>query len=233
MFKPLAAGVQLGLDRLAGAQHGFARGDVMAGRKHRVAAHALAGLPGERVEQLQGFHFVVKQTHPQRQLGRFGRKDVDHIAAHAEHPALEFHVIAVILHQCQPADDVALRLGFAFFQVQDHLMVGAGVANAVNGRHGGDNHAIRPFQNRLGGRQPHLLDVFVDRRVFFNKQIPAGHVSLWLVVVVVRDKILDGVFRKKLAHFGIQLRGQGFVGRHDDGRPPGAGDHIGHGIGFA
>ena len=41
------------------------------------------------------------------------------------------------------------------------------------------------------------------------------HVRLWLVVIIVRDKIGDGVFRKELAEFGIKLRGQRLVMRHD------------------
>ena len=78
-----------------------------------------------------------------------------------------------------------------------------------------------------------MLDVFVDCAVFFDKQIAAGHIGFWLVIVVVRHEIFHRVFREKLAHFGIELGGKGFVVRHDDGGTAALRNYVCHGVGFA
>ena len=75
--------------------------------------------------------------------------------------------------------------------------------------------------------------MLVDRAVFFNKQVALRNVSFWLVVVVVADEIFDCVLREKFAEFAVELSGQGFVRRKDDGGTAHAGNHIGHGEGFA
>ena len=75
-------------------------------------------------------------------------------------------------------------------------MVIARITDTVNRRHGSDDDHVRPFQQGLGGRQAHLLDVFVDARILLDEQIAAGDVGLRLVVVVIRNKILDRVLRK-------------------------------------
>ena len=75
--------------------------------------------------------------------------------------------------------------------------------------------------------------MLVDAGVFFNEQIAAGHIGFGLVVIVVRHEILDRAFRKKAAHFRIQLCRQGFVVRHDDGRAAHLCNHIGHGVSLA
>ena len=137
------------------------------------------------------------------------------------------------MHRYQAGDDFALLHFAAFFEVQNHLVILRWVAYAVNRRYGGDNHHIAALHQAFGGRQTHLLDVFVDAGIFFNEQIAAGHIGFGLVVIVVRHEILHRAFRKKAAHFGVQLGCQGFVVRHDDGRAAHLCNHIGHGVSFA
>src|SRR3546814_1452302 len=64
-----------------------------------------------------------------------------------------------------------------------------------------------------------LLDVFVDRTVLVDEGVGARDVGLRLVVVVVRDEILDRIVREKLLELAVQLRRQGLVRRHDQRRP--------------
>ena len=107
------------------------------------------------------------------------------------------------------------------------------VADTVDGRDGGDDHAVLPLQHRLGGRQAHLLDLLVDAGILLDIHIARRHIGLGLVIVVIGNEILDRVLGKEIAHLGIQLRRQRLVRRHHDGRPPGARDHVGHGEGLA
>ena len=78
-----------------------------------------------------------------------------------------------------------------------------------------------------------MLDVFVDRAVFFDEQVAAGHIGFGLVIVVVGDEIFHRVFGEKLAHFGVELGGKGFVVRHDDGGTAALRNYVRHGVGFA
>ena len=116
----------------------------------------------------------------------------------------------------------------ALLQVQDHAVVLGRVADAVDRRHRRDDHAIGPLEDRLGRRQPHLLDVLVDRAVLLDVEVARRDVGLRLVVVVVRDEVLDRVVREELAELRIELRRQRLVGRDHDRRPPGARDDVGH-----
>ena len=94
-------------------------------------------------------------------------------------------------------------------------------------------YRIGPFQQRLGGRQPHLLDMLVDRRVLLDEQVSRRHVGFRLIVVVIRHEVLDGVLREEALHLAVELGRQGLVGRHHQRRPPLRGDDVGHGEGLA
>ena len=63
------------------------------------------------------------------------------------------------------------------------------------------------------------IDLLVDLRILFNVGVRARQIGLGLVVVVVRDKILNSVVRKELAELITQLRGECFVVRDDKRRP--------------
>ena len=214
-------------------QNRRARGDVMARWEHGEAPHPRQDLPGERVEQVQRLDHVVEQLDADRGFRVFRREDVDDVAAHAEHPALELDVVAVVLHLRQPRDDLALAHLLVLAQQQDHAVVVRRIADTVDRRHGADDHGVAPLQQRLGRRQPHLLDVLVDAGIFFDEQVARRHIGLGLVVVVIGDEILDRVFREELAHLRIQLRRQRLVRRHDQRRPPRLRDDVGHGVGLA
>ena len=54
----------------------------------------------------------------------------------------------------------------------------------------------RPRQQRLGRGMAQPLDLIVDRAVLFDVGVGRGHVRFGLVVVEVRDEVLDRVFGK-------------------------------------
>jgi hypothetical protein len=214
-------------------QHRGARRDVVARREHREAAQLLPRVAGQRIEQRDRFQLVVEQRDAHRALGVFRREDVDHVAAHAIHAALEVDLVALVLHFRQAADDLALADLLAGAQVQDHAVVIDRVADAVDRRHGAHDHHVAPLQQALGRAQTHLLDVLVDRRILLDEQVARRHIGLGLVVVVVGNEILDRVLGKELAEFRVQLRRQRLVRRQHQRRPAQPRDDIGHGVGLA
>ena len=162
-----------------------------------------------------------------------GRKDINHVAAHAESTARKVLLIAAVLHADQAGDHITLAHLVANACNEPHLRVVLGGANTVDRADGGHDDGVTSLQHTLGRRQPHLLDVLVDSRVFFNEEVALRHIGLRLVVVVVADEILNRVLRKKLPELAVQLGCQGLVGRKNDGRAAQAGNHIGHGESFA
>jgi hypothetical protein len=89
--------------------------------------------------------------------------------------------------------------------------------------------ATMTTSRRSGGREPHPIDLVVDRRFLLDVRVGGGDVGLGLVVVVVADEVLDGVLGEEAAEFLVELRGQRFVVGHHQRRPVHVGDHVRHG----
>ena len=117
--------------------------------------------------------------------------------------------------------------------MHDHLVIFVAITDAIDTRHRRHNNAIRAFDQAFGRRQAHLLDVLIDRRILLDEEITTRHIRLGLVVIVIRDKILDRVFREELPELGIKLGRQRLVRGQDQCRPTAPGNHIGHGVGLA
>ena len=63
------------------------------------------------------------------------------------------------------------------------------------------------------------IDLVVDRRVLLDVGVARGHVRLGLVVVVVRNEVLDSVVGEELAELVGQLGGQRLVGSDHERGP--------------
>ena len=76
-------------------------------------------------------------------------------------------------------------------------------------------------------RVPELVDLVVDRRVLLDVGVRRWDIGFGLVVVVVRDEILDRVVREELLELVVELRGEGLVRRHHERRTIQSLDHAG------
>ena len=77
---------------------------------------------------------------------------------------------------------------------------------------------------RRGQSQP--VDLVVDRRFFFYVKVRRRNVRLGLVVIVIGDKILDRVLRKKCLEFLIKLGRKRLVMGQNKRRPLDLLDHV-------
>ena len=80
---------------------------------------------------------------------------------------------------------------------------------------------VAPREEARGRGVAEPVDVVVPGRVLLDVEVGLRDVRLGLVVVVVRDEVLDGVVREELAELVAELRGERLVVRDD--RAPGAG----------
>ena len=178
-----------------------------------------------------GYAIVVK-LYPVGFLD-IGRIDLEDIPPDAEAGPLEDGVVALILEGNQAALDLVHIDLVAHGEAKGHLAHRVRGRKAVDAGHGGHDDDILPLHEAPGGRKPHPVDLLVDRGVLLDIEVPGGHVGLGLVVVIIGDKVLHGVFWEKVPEFPVELGREGLVVGDDEGGLLGGLDHLGHGKGLA
>ena len=147
-----------------------------------------------------------------------GGIDLDHIAAHAEGAAAQVAVVAFVENLNQLAGNVFALDALAFFEQEQHAVIGFWRAKAVNATDAGDDDAVATFKERARGGKTKLVELIVDGGFFFDVDVAGGNVGFRLVVVVVGDEIFDRVLREEMLELVIELGGESFVVGHDQGR---------------
>ena len=107
------------------------------------------------------------------------------------------------------------------------------VAEAVDARNAGNHNHVAALEQRARRRESQAVDLVVDRRFLLDVRVGSRNVSLRLVVVVVGDEILDGVFGEEVFELLVQLRGERLVVGDDERRALGALDDGSDGEGLA
>ena len=85
-------------------------------------------------------------------------------------------------------------------------------------RDGGDDDRVAAREQVRRRRVAEPVDVVVPRAVLLDVEVGLGDVRLGLVVVVVRDEVLDRVVREELAELVAELRGERLVVRDHERR---------------
>ena len=182
---------------------------------------------------MDGVDLVAEEVDAPGAILVLAGEDVDGLAADAEEAAGEAGVVALVLLFDEGADELVARDGAAALEADDHARVGFDRADAVDAGDGGDNDDVVALEQGLCGRVAHAVDLLVDLGVFFYVGVGAGDVGFGLVVVVVADKVFDGVVGEEALHFVVELGGEGLVRRQDQGGALGGLDDLGDGEGLA
>ncbi len=223
---------QFRLDGLDGSLRALARRhEVRLGENGHLVV-PFQRLAGQRIERDQLFHLVAEQLNPDTQLFVRGI-DVHDVAPHAEGPPAELVIVSLVLDLDELAEDLVAPDRLAALERQHHAVIRLGRPQTINARHTGDDDDVAPLEQRACGGQPHAVDLFVNRGLFFDVRVRRRHVGFRLVVVVVADEILDRVLREKPSELLKQLGGERFVVDHHQRRPVEPGDRLGHGEGLA
>ena len=75
----------------------------------------------------------------------------------------------------------------------------------------------------------HTVNLLINIAFFFNISVCARHIGFGLVIVVIRDEILDRIFGEEAFKFSIKLGRQGFVRGQNKGWALGALDKLRYG----
>ena len=140
---------------------------------------------------------------------------------------------AGVLETDQHPEQTSAVVFAADLQGQAHVAVVLGRGDAVDAGDRGYHNHVAPLKEGAGGGVAQLLDLGVDVGFFLDVGVTARDVGLGLVVVVVADEILDGVFREEFLELGGQLGGQSLVMGEHQRRALDALDHVGDGEGLA
>ena len=217
LLELLAARLELVADLHHGALDRVAVGGVVGGGPDRGVVELLQHLAAERVELLQRLDLVAEEDGAVGGLG-VGGEDLERLAAHAEAAATEHAVVARVLDVDELAQHCVAVGHLAALEHQHQAVVLLGRAQAEDAGHAGHHDHVAAAEQRGGGRVAQPLDLLVDRGVLLDVEVLRRDVGLGLVVVVVRDEVLDRVLREELAELVAELRGQRLVvGDHQRG----------------
>ena len=191
---------------------------VVAVRVEPDVLERVGALAGQRIELDDRLDLVAEQRQAPGAVLQMGGEDLDRVAARAEGAAVEVEVVALVLQLDQGAQQARALDPLAAAQVEDHLGVHLGRADAVDARHRGDDDHVVALEQRPRRRVAHAVDLLVDRRGLLDVGVGARHVRLGLVIIVIRDEVLDGIVGKERLHLAVELRGQNLVGCEDQRR---------------
>ena len=179
----------------------------------------------------QGLDFIPEQLDAVG-LVVVGRKDLDAVPPNPESAPAEIVVAALVLDLHQLLQDLLPPDPLSLVQKEQHPVVGFRRTDAVDAAHAGHNDAIPAFEQGARGRHAHLVDLVVDGGFFLDIGVGSGDVGFGLIVVVIADEVLHGVFREKGAELLAELGRQGLVVGQHQGRPVHLLDDLGHGVGL-
>ena len=195
----------------------FVGRDVVLGRKDLELVLRFDVLAGQLVDDVDRFDLVAEELDSMDELF-VDRDELERVAPHAERPAYEVQVVAAVLHPDQFAQERVAVERLADPDVGRHLHVVGRRAEPVDARNRRHDQRVGPGQQRLRGRVPQTLDLVVDRAVLRDVGIGVRDVRFGLIVVEVRDEILDRVVGEEIPELGAQLGRQRFVVAEHEGR---------------
>ncbi len=216
---------QFGPDCLHGALDGGPLGDEVLGRIDGALVEHRDGVAGERIDAADTLHGVAPQLDAIRLL-HVGRVDLDRVAADTEGALLERGVVPAVLDAHQVGEDRVAPAILPGLHRDHQASVLHRVTEAVDRAHRRHDHDVVPLHQARGGAKPQRLDVLVDRRVLLDVYVGGRDIRFGLVVVVVRDEVLDGIGRQELPELAVQLRRKRLVVGEDERRLAVVGDSM-------
>ena len=193
------------------------RGDVLGRGPDGDVVELRVDLAGQRVEVADLLHLVAEERDVVGGLG-VRRLDLDDVALHAEAAAPERRVVARVLAVDELAQDEVAVVLLPHLEDQHALAPLLRRAEAVDARDRRDDDDVAAREERGGGREAQARDVVVLGRVLLDVQVGLRDVRLRLVVVVVRDEVLDRVLGEELPELVAELRGERLVVGDDERR---------------
>ena len=203
------------LNVVAGGVDLFLRDDVVGGGIDHHVFELSMDAAGQLVHLADTVDLIAEPLYAEDEIAPLGGEDLQRVAADPEITALQGHVVAGVLDRHKLLQDFVPVFFHAGAEGDGHSLEFVGAAQAIDAGDGGDDNDIPSLRQRGRRGQAQLVDLVVDHGVLGNIGVALGNVGLRLVVIVVTDKILDCILRKKLLHLAVELAGQCLVVGND------------------
>ena len=137
-FEPGYPVPHLSLDGIAGGAHLFRRNDIEGSRVDRLIAELRPDLSGQRIDLGHTFDLITEKFDADREFIVVRGNDLERIALHTKSPAVEIHLIPLVLHIDELTDQIVTVLLHARAHGCHHVREVFRRADTVNtgyGRH--------------------------------------------------------------------------------------------------
>ena len=146
------------------------------------------------------------------------RIDFKNVPADTEIPAVKHRVIPLVLERNKLGGKRADVEFFPDFNVNAHIAVQIRHSQSVNARNGRNDDNVAPFHKTVRRGKAQFVYFLIDCRVLFDVEVARRNVGFRLVIIVVGNKIFDGVVREKSLELAVELGGKRFVVAYDERR---------------
>ncbi len=178
--------------------------DKVLGRVHHRLFQIVPRIAREGIKLPYPLYRIEVELYSVCLLG-VGGVYLDDVTSNPEASPVEYGVVPFVLEGDQvPLEGIQVR-GFSLVQVDPHVPVQVGRAQSVDTGDRRYDDYVPALHECCRGREPHPVDFLVDARVLFDVEVLGGNIGLWLVVIVIGNEVLDGVFREKSLKFPVEL----------------------------
>ncbi len=225
LFEPFG---KLPLDILRYAFPGiFARHEVLC-RSDANVFQIFFRLSRHQVESADAIYLVAEKLDANSRVV-IARIDFDHVTANTKRTAFQRKIVPLVLDVDKLHQNPVALPNLSHFQADHQFEVFLRGTQAVNAAHARHDNRIAPGQEIRSRPQTQLVDFVVDRSVLFDIRVRVDDIGFGLVVVVIADKIFDGIVRKERLEFLVELRRQRLVVRENERRLSHVPDDVRHG----
>ena len=205
----------------------------MGCRKNGDMFHPAFYFSRQHVDAGNAVDLIPKEFHPKGIIPGICRKDLQHIPVYPEGASVKIHFATVILNVNELTDHFVPILFHTRPQRYHHFFKVLRFPKAINTGNAGDDDHVPAFDQRSCSGQSQFIYLIIHGRVLCNISIGRRHISLRLIIVIIRHKIFHRIFRKEFLKFSVQLGCQSFVMRQNQGGFIQLLNHICHGKSLA
>ena len=190
-------------------------------------------LAGKHLKFQNPIYFIPKKFYPHCFVAITSWKYLNNIAPHPKSATLQYQIISLILNGHQSTENCIPISFLPLVQGQNHFMIAFWRTQTIYAGNTGHNNNIPPLKKRAGSRMPQLIYFIIDGSILLYIGICRGNIGLWLIIIIIADKIAYIIIWEKSFELTGQLGGQSLVVGNHQGRPLHLLNQLGYGKGFA
>ena len=153
-------------------------------------------LTRQRINLRDALHLVAEELHAKDRL-LASRLYLNGVPSDTELGATERGVVALVLKVNEVAQDRIAAVLPRLAHAQDRCAVVHRCAKAVDATDRGNDDRVASLEERLRCRVSQLVNLVVAAGILLNVGVRSRKICLWLVVVEVRDEVLNRVLWKE------------------------------------